>query len=80
MGVLEQEAHEWCVNNNYRISPVASKTWGYKAKPSEKSYYIGVSTPESYKKVWKSPEIYGEDEIWDKVSETKIWYYQKYKK
>ena len=78
MSILD-EAHRWCIHNDYRISPIASKTWGFKAKSKEKSYHIGVSTPENWKKVYKSPEIYGEDEIWDKVSETEQFYYDKHR-
>ena len=41
----EDSAYHYCVDKNIRISPIASDESG--------KWYIGVSTPDDFKKVYK---------------------------
>ena len=68
----QNKAHEYCINNNIRVSPIAAES-GLKVT----TWYVGISTPENYKKVYKSPEVYASPEIWDAVSKAEIFYYEK---
>lgn len=70
MGLLE--AHNYCINNDIRVSPIAAES-GMKCS----TWHVGISDPKNYKKIYKSPEIYTEEDIWDKVSETEQYYYEK---
>ena len=74
----KEKAHKYCVDNGIRISPRAAATYSYKAKQSDKQYHVAISFPNDYKKIHKSPETYFDPEIWDKCSETEIYYYEKH--
>ena len=76
MGIL---IDRYCIKEGIIVSPIASKPWSYREKDKNKSWYVGVSLPENPRKVFKSPEPYGIDEIWDKVEETKKYYYDKHR-
>ena len=73
----KDKAHKYCVDTGIRISPWAAATYSFKAKDSEKQYHVAISFPGNHKKIHKSPETYSSVEIWDKVSETEIYYYEK---
>lgn len=65
----EQEAYSWCIKNGIFISPK----------------YIGSSTAwnitiDINKKINISPESYKKIDIWKKMFEYYVYYYDKYKK
>jgi len=64
----EQEARYWCIKNGIYISPLAKSTL---------EWYICI---EMNKKISVSPESYRKMEIWKKMYEFYIYYYEKYKK
>ena len=65
----EDNAYHYCVENDIRISPIASDESG--------KWYIGVSTPDDFKKVYKSKYIYNRDTIWVSFYEMCLYYYKK---
>ena len=40
-------------------------------------WYIGISTPDNYKKVYKSKHIYDKTQVWDAMFEMCKYYYDK---
>ena len=70
----QQKAYEYCVNEGIRISPIASESG---SKPSK--YFVGISDPRDYKKVYNSRFQYDEDQIWEAVFEACEYYYNKIK-
>ena len=66
--ITEQKASKWCLNNNIYIYPVYSAVnkWLIQIKIADKKN--------------NSPESYGKDEIWRKISEYYKYYYEKYSK
>ncbi len=66
----EQKAYEYCLDNDIRISP-----WYH----SQGKWYIGISTPEDYKKVYKSKHVYDKDTIWFSFYDMCKFYYNKRK-
>ena len=68
----EKEAYEYCVKNNIRISPIPT---GPGTMPEE--WYIGISTPDNYKKVYKSKFKYNHEQIWPAFYEACCYYYGK---
>ena len=69
---IKDKAHSYCIDNNIRVSPIA-----YEPGMKNKLYHVGVSYPEDYKKIYKSPEVFQEYEIWEEVSKAEIYYYEK---
>ena len=60
----------WCHDNGIRVSPK-----GINKEP--KKWFIEVST--DHGGTWKkSPNKYDEKELWLKVAELYLWYYNKY--
>ncbi len=70
----QEKAYQYCVENAIRISPIAAESG---PKPSK--YFVGVSDPRDYKKVYKSRFQYDEDQIWDAVYDACLYYYLKRK-
>ncbi len=66
----QQLYYEYCIEKNIRISPI-----GINNTPGK--WYVGISTPENYKKVYKSKHIYDKEQIWDAVFEMCKYYYDK---
>ena len=66
----EFRAYQYCVRRDIRISPIG--ILGEAGK-----WYIGVSTPDSYKKVYNSPHIYDRDTVWHGFYEMCNYYYKK---
>ena len=64
------KAYEYCVRNNIRISPVG--ILGEVGK-----WRIGISTPESYKKVYESPEICDKYTVWEVFNRYTKYYYDR---
>ncbi len=67
---LEKKADEYCIRNNIRISP-----HGIYGNANE--WRIGISSGANYRDIKVDPNTYGPDEIWQKVFEYKIFYYDK---
>lgn len=65
---LEQKASRWCLNNNIYIYPILK----YSGK-----WFIQINIAG---KKNKSPDSYGKNEIWRKISEYYKYYYEKYSK
>ena len=70
MGTRKLEAHNYCINNDIRISPIAAES-GLKVT----TWHVGIS--EGNGKIYKSPDIYASPEIWDAVSKAELYYYEK---
>ena len=68
---FEQEAYMWGINEGIIISPM-----GIKANESE--WHVGISSHWTPKEVTKSPVTYDKNEIWQKVFEYYIYYYEKH--
>ena len=66
----QQKCYDYCVKNNIIISPI-----GIQNTPGK--WYVGISTPDNYKKVYKSKHIYDKDQIWDAMFEMCKYYYDK---
>ena len=66
----QQKYYDYCVKNNIIISPI-----GIQNTPGK--WYVGISTPDNYKKVYKSKHIYNKDQIWDAMFEMCKYYYDK---
>ena len=66
----EQKAYEYCVNNDIIISPIGISDDAGK-------WYIGIATPDNYKKVYKSKHIYDKDTVWISFYEMCKYYYDK---
>ncbi len=65
----EQEAYMWGVEEGYIISPLGTKTPG--------KWKIGIATHWKPKEMKVSPEVYDKTEIWQKVYDFYIYYYEK---
>ena len=67
----EQEAYEYCVRNDIRISPVAL--------PDNNigQWNIGISTPDNYKKIYRSPEKCDKHSVMEVMYKYCIYYYEK---
>lgn len=68
----EKDAYDYCVKNDIRISPVAIGPGMMNEK-----WYVGISTPENYKKVYKSKFQYDNEQIWPAVYEMCLYYFNK---
>ena len=69
----QQKYYDYCVKSNIIISPI-----GIQNTPGK--WYIGISTPDNYKKVYKSKHIYDKNQVWDAMFEMCKYYYDKYRK
>ena len=70
LNVYELLCYQYCVRNNIRISPVAV--------PNEiGKWRIGISTPDSYKKVYESPEKCDVHSVWEVFNRYTKYYYEK---
>ncbi len=67
----QQKYDNYCVNKNIIISPI-----GINATPGK--WYIGISTPDNYKKVYKSKFIYDQHQIWEEMFNMCKYYYDKH--
>ena len=66
----EFDAYRYCILNDIRISPVAV--------PNEiGKWRIGISTPDSYKKVYESPERCDVHSVWEVFNRYTKYYYEK---
>ena len=65
----EQEAYLWGVSEGIIISPIGTK--------KENEYRIGISFTYTPANIKTSPESYEGNEVWKKVYEYYIWYYEK---
>lgn len=62
----EQEAYEWGVNNNIRISPCA--------KGANGQWFVSIYN----KGKWNNtPETYGPGEVWEVVFNYYVYYYER---
>jgi hypothetical protein len=66
----QQKYYDYCVQNNIRVSPI-----GIKDQPGK--WYVGISTPDNYRKVYKSKHIYDREQIWDEMFNMCKYYYDK---
>ena len=66
----QKKYYNYCVDNNIIISPM-----GINNTPGK--WYIGISTPDNYKKVYKSKHIYDKTQVWDAMFEMCKYYYDK---
>ena len=55
----ERRWHEHCSRLNIRISPVAL------LDNAPGKWQIGISIPDNYKKIYRSPEICDKDTLWE---------------
>jgi len=63
---------KYCIENDIRIAPVPTSQGLY---PEE--WRVGVSLGSDYKTVYKTPNAYLVDEIWQEVYKAKKYYYDK---
>ena len=70
----QEKARMWCFRNNILISPRQS---AYQVP----TWYIDIETGQypNRKKLGTSPTAFGPVEIWEKVMEYQVYYYNKYK-
>ena len=68
----EDKALVWCIRNNICISP-------RKAKWKEYIWFIDIEKGEYPNRQWigTSPDTFGPSEIWKKISEYQVYYYDK---
>ena len=66
----QQKYYEYCIKNNIIISPIGIQN-------TTSKWYIGISTPDNYKKVYKSKHIYDKDQVLDAMFEMCKYYYDK---
>ncbi len=66
---LENNAYLWCVRNNIAISPFAV------AGSEPRKWWVDVKAKN---KVKRSPYQYDERQIWPKIFELYVFYYEKY--
>jgi len=68
----EDEAMIWCIRNNICITPKQA-IWG------QPIWHIEIERGEYPQRrlIGKSPEAFGPSEIWEKISEYQIYYYDK---
>ena len=66
----ELRCYQYCVRNNIRISPVGIANEIGK-------WRIGISTPDSYKKVYESPEKCDAHSVWEVFNRYTKYYYEK---
>lgn len=66
---LENNAYLWCVRNNIAISPFAV------AGSEPRKWWVDVK---ANNKVKRSPYQYDEYQIWPKIFELYVFYYEKY--
>ncbi len=66
---------KFCIKNNIIISPSPVTTGFY---PEE--WRVAVSLGSDYKTIYKTPNAYLADEIWQEVYKTKKYYYDKHTK
>jgi hypothetical protein len=66
---LENNAYLWCVQNNIAISPFAV------AGSEPRKWWVDVKAKN---KVKRSPYQYDEHQIWPKIFELYVFYYEKY--
>ncbi len=66
---LENNAYLWCVRNNIAISPFAV------AGSEPRKWWVDVK---ANNKVKRSPYQYDEHQIWPKIFELYVFYYEKY--
>ena len=69
----EDKALVWCIRNNICITP-------RKAKGGEYIWFIDIEKGKYPNREWMgtSPETFGPSEIWEKLSEYQLYYYNKY--
>ncbi len=65
----ERKWYKYCVDNDIRISPVGTETPG--------KWYIGISDPGNYKKVYNSKFIYDKDTVMSEFYKMCYYYYAK---
>ena len=66
---LENNAYLWCLRNNIAISPFAV------AGSEPRKWWVDVKAKN---KVKRSPYQYDEHQIWPKIFELYVFYYEKY--
>ena len=69
----DKKAYDYCIENNIIISPVAAETG-----PRPLKWHVGISTPDNFKKVYKSRFQYDNSQIWPEVFNNMKYYYDKY--
>ncbi len=68
----QQRAYFYCIDNNIIVSPVAAEEGMMPGK-----WYIGISTPDNYKKIYKSRFKYDNLQVWEAHYEMCSYYYNK---
>ena len=71
---LEQLAYEYCVINNIIVSPYPAESG-----MMPQHWFVGISTPDDYKKIYKSKFKYDNHQIWPAMYEMCVYYYNKRK-
>lgn len=66
---LENNAYLWCIRNDIKISPFAV------LNSEPRKWWVDVEAKE---KVKRSPYQYDENQIWPKIFELYVFYFQKY--
>ena len=66
----EEQAYLYCVKNDIRISPIG-------VQGTLDQWYIGISTPEDYKRVYNSPETCDRHSVWQIFYKYCNYYYEK---
>ena len=67
----QENAALYCIRNNIRISPVAC------LDNRVGSWQIGISTPDDYKKIYRSPEICDKHSVMEVYYKYCLYYYEK---
>ena len=68
----ERRARDFCMENDIRISPIPVDQG---SRPDK--WYVGISTPDNYKKVYKSKFQFNNEQIWEEIYKACIYYYDK---
>ncbi|OUV25957.1 MAG: hypothetical protein CBC57_03605 [Euryarchaeota archaeon TMED97] len=66
---------KYCIENDIRISP-----WPVSQGLNPEEWRVAVSLGSDYKTIYKTPNTYFADEIWQEVYKTKKYYYDKHTK
>ena len=69
---IEQMAFEYCIEEGIQIGPLP-------VSGHEQTWVIGISSHWTPKDIKTSPESFGKDEIWSKVYEYMLYYFDKRK-
>lgn len=66
----EEAAYQWCIKNGIKIAPFAASS-----DKSNDQWWVDIETNNLKK---RSPYKYNKDQIWSKIFELYVFYYNKY--